>query len=520
MRYLPIQNKYPFDALWSRLVMKLGGGVQLTPLIRPGREEGLRLITELRRPASQHVDCSGELLFEDLNPEISLSRRYQPKDIRILNGFGLRTFWHDDIIEMAEQDIASNSSRMRTKNAEDDWHTRVAELLVSTLEEHGFSTDLKSRVRKMPLLPLQSGEWVAQSKFRAIYFAKAEGITIPGNLGLDLISAPAAANPTRLRLFKVLGVRSVDVAYVRQKILARHRGWMDKFEDTSVQDFVRHLTFLYLTHQRVGDRYRDIHDVALIEKGCHMRVPHTTDVYLPDESPFGPWALLRQGEGNSRSEKALGHSIEFIHDFYLQNTPEKPTPNSIPWRDWLVASAGLRLLLRLTSQTVNPPDLSPACYFIAEHRAEKFLGFLAHHWPQEGKPIEAQTVLQHKLKAVKVQCQGGQMVELSATYLPLPDLNSQCTRFLRGNERFPFLELENPMERDTYGKDWGFLVRYLGVGIGEDIEFYLTILSQIRQTEAHLVKDCQRIVEIYSIIHGKYMQSGFQPTDKETIRSV
>ncbi|KAM5346360.1 hypothetical protein ACJ41O_009365 [Fusarium nematophilum] len=95
-----------------------------------------------------------------------------------------------------------------------------------------------------------------------------------------------------------------------------------------------------------------------------------------------------------------------------------------------------------------------------------------------------------------------------------------CSRFLRGNENFPFLQLEESIERSTYTDPWGPVANCLGLGVEDDLDFYLKILQTVARAEAEEVEDVPRIFELYNVIYGKYLQSADKSVFKKKIRSL
>ncbi|RSL92134.1 hypothetical protein CDV31_015293 [Fusarium ambrosium] len=109
---------------------------------------------------------------------------------------------------------------------------------------------------------------------------------------------------------------------------------------------------------------------------------------------------------------------------------------------------------------------------------------------------------------------GNRMLDLQGTYLPFSDLQSQCNRFLAGKADFPFLQLEQPIERQDYDLGSVSLANYLGVGSREDISFYLAILRAFRTVKRRAKADSHRVFELYSVIHGRCLQSKTMDIDK------
>lgn len=515
MRFLP--NKPP-GSLGQWLLITIRAKLRDTPVLRPRSEGPLRMIRELRQHQSSHLDCDGEPLFQDLTPEIYLSRSYSHDDIKVLQSYEMPLLDHNTILDLIDHDLSMEPSRMRSNHPDGEWHGRVVRLLVQMFE-NANSSSLCRRLRSMLLLPLEDGSWVSQNDGGYVYFAETEGLQIPGDLGLSVIRTSGRMSRQREDLLKHLGVRPAPVHFVRQSLLRKHWAYrkMDKV-NASVYQVCDQLVFLYLTHHLVLDPMQDHTCVMVINRQGSFCAPHLRDVYLPDDdNPFGPHKFLRRTDGGDAFRAdAPGMSIDFIHPGHLMRIPKRPCPTSETWQDWLCSYAGLRRHLRLT--TPDAQDLSEACYYVAKHHPDKFLGFLRHHWPLEGKAIEDSPPLQEKLGNIRVLCRAGQMTRLLDTYLPLPNLEEQCCRFINGTETFPFIELGIRLEHDSV--DWGFLMCPLGVGVEEDLDFYLEILRQIRKTDAENIGCGLRLAHLYNSIYEKYSQSASKLGDREKLQSV
>ncbi|KAM5382550.1 hypothetical protein ACJZ2D_002554 [Fusarium nematophilum] len=524
MRFVPLADHYPFDSFWSRLVTKIREKVQTTPLVRPRSEGSLRLIKELQQPTAKYFDRHGDLLLRDWTPEVCTSRHYGDGDIGILRILGMENSFLQWFFLMVREDLASSDSKMKDGATDDDWHTRVAKLLIEHIQVLSPIMMPRFRTRlytKLAVLPLQDGSWVAQDSGQQIYFAETQGLEIPPDLQFSLVKSSAAANPHRRELFRLLGVQHLDIDSVRARIFERHRFYASDQRGLLVATFVDQLRFLYLTDSHAYPPSTDYSHIMVVRDTTTTSRPCVDDIYLPDNNPYGPRELLREIKPEEEPNRAApGLRVDFVHPLYLQDEPQKPRQDSMTWRDWLVYSVRLRRLLKLTNHHPYAPDLSEACYYVSQHRPEKFLGFLSHHWHEGRLAIMLFPLLREKLRSLMVLCQGGQMFPLSDIYLPLPDLQAQCSRFLRGNENFPFLQLEESIERSTYTDPWGPVANCLGLGVEDDLDFYLKILQTVARAEAEEVEDVPRIFELYNVIYGKYLQSADKSVFKKKIRSL
>ncbi|RSL98849.1 hypothetical protein CEP52_010094 [Fusarium oligoseptatum] len=519
MKFLPNKNKVHSD-FWSTLVTNIETKVRETPLIRPDSGGPLRLITSLRNLRPALADEENNLLLRDLTPELSISRHYERSSLAILYGLGLLTFQWQEFIRMVDQDLQSSDSWIKFRVSDGSLQTRVANLLQDYYTNTKWS-QTRSMIERLPIIPLQDGRWLAATSEEKVFFPDTAGLTVPEDLGFNLIESSAASQSERRKLFEILGIKSLNVSTVREQIFQRHIESYWQVGGRKIKFYEQQLKFLYSTHDNSihgRDGYPKV--ILINDSGQRLRAPEC-DVYLPDDNPLGPRELLKPIVCNDDcSKEAPGFKVDFIHEMYLQDVPQPPQKNSLAWRDWLVQVMGVRRLLRLVNKYSSPTDLSQACYYVAEHRPEKFLAFLVHHWPKEGFIINFNTELQQKLRKIKVLCQGGQMIELEETFLPYPDLLSLSERFLAGKADFQFLQLEQPIERKDYARDWTFLTGSLGIKSTDTLVFYLGILFAFSTVQSLTEDDFRRVFELYSVIYGKYLQLPFKDSSTQIIQSA
>ncbi|KAF9762846.1 hypothetical protein IL306_003314 [Fusarium sp. DS 682] len=504
MRYLPDKNKNTYDSFWSELVRKIEAGIRTTPLIRPDSGGPLQLITELGQPRPTYVDQKNNLLLRDLKPEVSLSRHYEADDVAILERYGLGDFKMSYFIMMVNQDLEFKDSWIKNRSSDDYLQTKVPTLLREALEsaEDEFR---RQAIRSLPIIPLKDGRWISGLGFTKAFFPSTKGVSIPRDLQFNLISPDAAARSESRELFKALGIESLSIDRVRTAIFSKHQHYRSE-PGRLVNYYVEQLEFLFHTHRPGFHHKFNYNDLLVVLENIHQRTPSRADAYLPDDNPFGPKELLKPIESkDGAKEPGERPEIDFIHELYMK-APETPHQKGLDWYDWLVESIGIRRSLRLTNLDSTGLDLSKACYYVAKYRPEKFIALLHNRWPQGSEYFKDRSVLLQKLKDIPVLCQGSHMEALQNTYLPLPHLIEQVSEFI-DHTNFPFLELGESSDEKFDDEAWNSLIRKLGIGNKDDLEFYLKILAILPNMngEHDLVLD--KAVMLYSKIYGLYLQS-------------
>ncbi|EHK18343.1 uncharacterized protein TRIVIDRAFT_47475 [Trichoderma virens Gv29-8] len=504
MRFLPNKDQH-FDAFWSQLVTLLDDKLKETAVLRPRSETTFRLISSLRYSVDSQLDRHGEPLFRDNNPEMHISKHYAKEDVNILRNFyGLTEYTASEILLAISLDLGMSDSRMKSEDMDDDWHTRSANYL-SYVYLTGDAS-IRSKLRSLPFLPLQDEKWIAAAN-HDVFFSEAGSLDVPPELDLNIIIPKASQNVHRRQLFSRLGVKEAEVSFLRRLIL--NRGTKMKWINSSVKQ----LKYMFLTDKHKQNS-EDSGNIWIGDSNNTWRRTHHVDVFMPDNKPFGPSKLLEEAKDIDNL------SVKFIHPLYINGVFDDDASSLTSWKNWLCSYAGVRRHVRIISKEKRN-ELSNECLYVAKNHADKFLGFLNYSWGQESKDIESSPALIKRLKEIQVPCHGGLWYSIGSTWLPLPNLQTAWERFSRGHETFPLLKLDREVTRESYAKDWGFLVSSLGVGTEEDLDFYLSILYHIvRDFEDEGdedIYDLSRIFELYGVIYGKYIASSDNAT-KDKIR--
>ncbi|KAJ4314946.1 hypothetical protein N0V84_008640 [Fusarium piperis] len=319
MKFLPNKENKAYTDFWSALVTNIEAKVRETPLIRPDSGGPLRFINSLRNPWRLYVDEENNLLLRDLTPELSISRHYERSSLAILQNLGLTTFTWSDFIDMVNQDLQFPDSWIKSRVSDTYLQTKVANLL-GTYYATTKHSSTRSLIEKLPIIPLQDGRWLSATSEEKVFFPDTAGLTIPEDLGFNLIESTAAAHSARQELFKLLGVELLSTGSVRERIFQRQSRYSTALGQ--MRFYEQQLKFLYSTHDSRFHQKTDYGKVYLIDDGNHAWYTASHDCYLPDDNPLGPRELLKPIVcGKNSTEKAPGFKVDFIHPSYLQNIP-------------------------------------------------------------------------------------------------------------------------------------------------------------------------------------------------------
>lgn len=487
--YLPS----PDDAdgtFWAKLHSKIAKRLAIQPALMT-RHGHLRKINDVVVLWKRFMDSDGNPLFDDSDIDPFLSSHYPYESRKALVHYGLKHMSYALVFHMLRKDLKSAASRIKSKSTSEDSHSRIAKLL----SRYAETWDTEFLVQ-LALLPLRSGHWVSANS-GSVYFPTTNGISIPPGLDLRILDPTAAANKSRRSLFSILGVTDPSVIQVRDSVLKKSCSTAEHPGESRA-----HLHFLYLTHQSKHSRDELRNVFIYFHDGC-IRRPHQEDCYLPSDHPYGPEALL----GAADNLRDIG--VSFVHPTYLEDVPETPSSGHPSWNKWLQDNIGIRKKLRLIAR--DGKRLSSAWDIVAEFRPEKLLGLLQHLWSSEGRTVIGNYALKQIIRETDAKRLCGTELsgqcQLDQTYLPLPNLLQQCSRFLKSNERFPFLELEGMVSVEQLSSKWNFLHTELCVKKDENVEFLLDILKWLKEANpvASSIEEYERISRLYGAINAKYL---------------
>ncbi|GES62023.1 chaperone protein htpG [Aspergillus terreus] len=511
MRYVPRAHATHWDGFWAQLLDKIRLHLAGTPVLWTRSHKQLRCIGNMRRLPSRMHDKNGDPLLGDLQFfEQYLASEYLARDLELLKEYGLLYMNEVEFLDRVHQDLDRGESSVIRSSTDEDWHSRVAKILVSAL-----SAD-SQRVRQLPLIPLIDREWKSASsiKDKAIYYSHCEGYPVPNNLALNLVSPQAEKLPARRELFDCLGVVKPQVSDVRRAIVRRNAEYKVSRENSR-----RHLRFLYLTAHldRSSDSASGYNSIRLFDSQNRRRPPQTITFFFPDTDPYCAERLLGPSEPKGADQGAPGLDVSILHPYYMEDCPTPLEDEDRSWKTWLSEARHVRDTVPLT----RSGSLSEECLYIAKHRPERFLGFLVKAWKHEGAIILADRSLTKALLAIKVLCENGDMYPLGETYVPAPELG-YARQFLTEGEFFPWLQVDTSLCNGAWLSSLSAMAKSLSFGFPQsELEFYLTVLGFVakasRNAKGPLV-EAGRVFDLYSRIQARCSESATPNLSRDMIR--
>ncbi|KAI0850576.1 hypothetical protein F5Y00DRAFT_232702 [Daldinia vernicosa] len=498
MRFLPKLSDYPWDPFWLKLVDKIKARIYREEIIILRDSTMQRDLSVARQPASNILDQHGDPLFDDLPGDKAryISSNYKSSDLDILQKYGLSLMYQDEVLERVSRDLSSNTSKMRSTGTDSDWHARAARSISLSYERKW--QDMMVRTKTLQLIPLVDGTWVSPTPVDVYFATTSNGHAIPADLGFHLIDPVATAIPERRQLFLHLGAKYALVDNVRDKVFQRYHS--TGVTGINYESSLAHLKFLYLTHNQnsTPDSSQKYENLWLWDDRGSI-YPLKSHVSYSDK---GFWELI------SKADKSPEWTdVHFINRKYFEDDPGKSSQHDVTWREWLETCLGVRNYSRLFDR--DGGALSSECMFVEEYLPSEILNLLKQSWDLEKSRVTPE--LTELLGALEVPCQGGRLYSLASTYLPLPVLLKRRDEFMREDEFFPFIDINDDSDPVS---QWHFLYD-LGVSSRPDLEFYLKIYVWMHLFPTKELVDTSRVLRLYLRLHAECLDSETKEKQKE-----
>ncbi|KAI9933658.1 hypothetical protein MW887_008131 [Aspergillus wentii] len=512
MRYVPQANGNSWDKFWVKLVDSICDRLRFSPVLWVKSHSQLTCIEKIRKIPNHMMDRNGDPLLPDLDPEQYPASEYLVKDLALLKGCGLVAMGPNSFLSRVHQDLNRGQSSMIRSQTDNDWHSRVARVLISAWEVQRIF------IKSLPLIPVIGGRWrsALTGEIISIYYPHCNGYQIPTGLGFDLVNPQAERDPSRKQLFDLLGVQEPEVAEIRKSIIRSGCG----IDISSHQRSRTLLRFLYYTAHLDQSHDSPSHYAGMKLMDHLLRKnavgPHAL-LFFPSNDSHSAEQLLRRVEPIESRDGVPEFDVSILHPHYMEDDPTQPEGESRNWKTWLSQSFFVRDVIPFTFHGV----LSKEFLFIAKHRPERFLGFLVKYWKFEGAEIMKNRDLIKQLLDIEVLCKNGDMYPLGKTYVPTTELDYAGV-FLEEGEFFPWLQLDSSLCDSTWLAELGKIARALGFGYPQsELEFYLTVLRFIASANKEggdPPVNVGRIFDIYSRIEARYHESKTPSLSRELIR--
>ena len=486
MRYLP--GDFITDEFWGTLWTLVRGKLEQTPLLEPWSGNGLYKPSNLEKLTERLIAKDRNPLLLDLEgAEVYLSPKYTNEDFQILKRLGTTTLQWSKLVDRLDADLRnSGGSKWKAMKGNADWRTRICDLLSRAFT--GNLLDQQKDLRKLALIPLYDGRWVSSASGIKVYFPETAGVSIPTDLGLDLVHPMAVENVAWANLLSNLGVTSCLSDTVIKLIYDRYdAASSNKY---NVFNAVAHIRYLYwflpndLSSLAPQVRLVNQHG-SLLKKDQYL--------YFPDEGDdCSPSNLFKQ------DAQLPGHPVHYLHEDYLKAVDPGVIHNGRPWRRWLEEVVGVWRIPVFRAE--GSDRLSKEFKYIISYRSDRLLRTLKHGWARYRLLIN--DIVEGQLWNSAVSLENGHRTALLRTFLPFPKLK-QVAAELCIADAYPFIAMSELL-RDEERLEWAF-VKDLRVGIEEDLYFYLSALKTFKEINAALntISARDQLARIYQNIQSK-----------------
>lgn len=429
-------------------------------------------------------DKDGKPLIDDPDHDLFLSSNYPDSAVEALKNHELKTMGFDAFVALLEMDLKREGSKMKARGTSDEWHSQMANLLLSFAKA---GPSHKKTLRGLPLVPVQNGKWVSFNS-GPVYVLTELDFAIPTCLDMQILSLSPPIH--RHVLFQYLGATSATVDQVRDLSAM----CLDSPKDLSIQDIVSCLSYLYLTHKDQGIHQQEQYaKVQVMDMNLRRIKPHLKAIYLKGtHHPYSPESLL----------PADKFPDFFLHHTFLEACPPHTGPFAPTWREWLCKFIGVRKEISLLPEIgVKPLETLEHIY---KCRPDKFLGFLKYRWGYEGDQLKNCDTLILFLRNFPAEdiCVSDFPVKFKNTWLPDRDLEMIVKRYVDDISYFPFLKIERDGTSPSVKVQWEFLTRNILVKNDQDMELFIELVESMKRLCLKNVSDSQfrSMVDLYSEI--------------------
>lgn len=462
--YLP---KGPMDQLWKPLYSMIVEKLQSRCILQSWESRQFKIPSQLRKLPERYL-YDGQPILKDLEDNRYLAPEYESRHLKILADLGaISGLTPSDIVDRVQADLVRMDSRVKTRDPQDQWHEKFANLIVSSLRDS--NSRVRSRIRRLTLIPLTGGNrWtgapgIPGGQFE-IYFPTTESIPIPETLDLSLVARVAASSKKRRALFAALGVEECSPTTVLAQIEYHHR-----FK-SSPRDMSQ-LRYLFHFHTKPESVAKW---VRLLFQSGQIELAAAGSVYFPSTKKYDMYQLLPE---NVRTRTDT--QIRFLPQKLLEFVSPDIRVREKTWKDWLqeITRAQHHPALVFYPGTVSTlPSLSCEMKAILLHKPSKFFGTLQAHWTQYQRSAFD---ISDELRACMVPCRNGTTSQLSSTYLPTFDILSVMIYLELPYSDIPILRLPVATVDDAKYAEWQFLERF-GVTSKPNLKFYKLALKALK----------------------------------------
>jgi len=508
VRYIPTtSNTHDFWGELQRTLVKeiratknfvsLANETSPWKLWEPGQ---LRIVTEKFR--DQH---SAPLLVDFSSGNTAyISEKYDPElDLPVMRQLGTRYMTVDpDFLSRLKEDLDNNdASRWKSEDLkEDDWHTKVCDVLLNDLR----NPPTMNFVLKLDIIPLEGNDskWVRKHN-ASIFFPSSGGVGIPGDLLAGLVKENWLQNDSRKALCIKLGITECSPKLIFPLIEQRY----EQGGSISTNLFYQDIKFLFWHNRQLPATGYSLYLFGNNGQNAESygNISGKYWLYCPEwGNPYSMFKLL-----NGQVPKELQNQLKFPNIRYFETLKECGQRNKKDGPDWLRDRGNIKVtpqLRRRGSSSFPGNKMSHELLYIMGHLPQYLLGVLESDWLNYLKSDEWDA----RIKAIQVPILNStDSRTLERTFLPLPKLKVIVDSLELG-QSFGFLKELDGLT-DVQVVKWRFL-EHFGVGITDDVSFWIALLKHARTMDS---VEKHQVFKIYS-----HLQTFIDANDVTLLRYV
>ncbi|KAL3440459.1 hypothetical protein BJX65DRAFT_314757 [Aspergillus insuetus] len=449
-RFLP--NRNVNDPQRSKFHEAVKKDLRQLPLFKTRKGNGnLKSLENVRYLLPEHCDRDGDPLFNDGEEGTYLSSEYT-KYYKILESFGLQPVSSRELLDRFRPyfegwrpkfllNYAVFGAPVFHKPADEDWHDRVAVLLLSWMDSP--QDPVAKEIGDLALVPVYTQ--LKSPKTCPIYFPyDTEGNLIPHGL-VDTVNMSAMRSATLKRLFVRLGVRHAKPSLIVERI--------------------------YPT--MVDPRCIRLYD----SDGGAIEMPHREsnsmvrqqDVYFRDEQKYGMAAVLKRIPHygtDSAGADSPSMRVRFLHPRYTAGLWSEG--QGANWAKWLQEVGAVRRAPRLEARH-DPRCPSLILIEMVDSAPDMVISVLKANWDvYTGHLTDPSSHIFSTIATAQVPVECGTEL-LCKAFIGTPEQKHVwADEYLKN--KFPFLTIPIDAGND-YPADWEFLSRF---GVNTSTEAFLT----------------------------------------------
>jgi hypothetical protein len=388
-----------------------------------------------------------------------LSPKYSSDDHETLTTFGVQEMTGKEFIRELSKLMKEDPAFFCNQSLE--WHSCLARALSPLC----LDRQLSLKIAALQLIPLRDKRWASVEDGTIFFPGDRHGLTIPDGVDLLVVEHDAAADAFRKHLYRILGVKEFSVSLLCKLIVSTHND--PKFNPRSATNsaLLSQALFLFNAGCLIDKSQRFW---CVQEDGTGRSF--ASRLYLESDGPLSASKLF--GPAKSR--------FHFLHSSYVDAAPD----DQERWHNWLVDSLRVAIHPRLVlSSGKDSFRLSEDFEWLLMHRpSAEFLVLLRDQWHVYAPYVDndetkrkddmanlSRKLIRERLSFMGVKCRDGIIRQAVKTHLPSNEL------VVAAKGCVAFVDVPNPQD-----KRWELVFHTIGVGLKDDLDFYLEALQTLK----------------------------------------